>query len=532
MTGIVEMTRSFGLELLESILKKFPQVFASNDVFRVLLKERVCSLVIKLFSPNTKYRQHTMQSSGNSSPGDRPHYPITSKLLRVVSILILEYHHILTTETEIFISLLMKFLDPGKPTWQNCMALEVVHKIMVQPELLSFICSTFDMNEHSTKVFQDMINSLGAYVQNVMMTPGPADGEGQQGGAGGGSGGGTTSGGGGGSSVIYGSPGMSGFYYRNVWKPLTISFVGGQTKELYLDSSDRTEIPQVSDGYGISLAYACLLDAVRTMALVVNQRNSAAAAAAADLSARNVQLIDSSWCGILAALSLLLDASTEDTSTENILKAMENFASLSGHLGQTKPRDAYLASICKASLPPHYTLNVLKATPCTQTVSGPRNPCDAAAAATGGGGFGDSPGAVAGVPEGDIRHQVVAVGTPLPTASLPASAHQGPVMLTAKNLQCMRSILSVAHCHGNLLGNSWHIILTVSQLVWLPWVAGHHVDDSLLRFDCFLCGYQGDLHIMPDSLLPKQNGAHKAISSSERNKRNLQVYEVTGHPVK
>ncbi len=34
-------------------------------------------------------------------------------------------------------------------------------------------------------------------------------------------------------------------------------------------------------------------------------------------------------------------------------------------------------------------------------------------------------------------------------------------MLTAKNLQCMRSILSVAHCHGNLLGHSWHIILTV-----------------------------------------------------------------------
>lgn len=462
MTGIVEMTRSFGLELLESILKKFPQVFASNDVFRVLLKERVCSLVIKLFSPNTKYRQHTLQSSGNSSPGDKPHYPITSKLLRVVSILILEYHHILTTETEIFLSLMMKFLDPGKPTWQNCMALEVVHKIMVQPELLSFICSTFDMNEHSTKVFQDMINSLGAYVQNVMMTPGPPEGDGQQGGGGGsggvgGSGGGASVGGSG-SSVIYGSPGVSGFYYRNVWKPLTISFVGGQTKELYLDSSDRTEVPQVSDGYGISLAYACLLDAVRTMALVVNQQESCADTTTA--AARNVQLIDSSWCGILAALSLLLDASTEDTSTENILKAMENYASLSGHLGQTKPRDAYLASICKASLPPHYTLNVLKATPCTQTVSGPRNPGDAAAAI---GGFGDSQ-PPAGPAEGDIRHQVVAVGTPLPTASLPASAHQGPVMLTAKNLQCMRSILSVAHCHGNLLGNSWHIILTVSWM--------------------------------------------------------------------
>ena len=45
---------------------------------------------------------------------------------------------------------------------------------------------------------------------------------------------------------------------------------------------------------------------------------------------------------------------------------------------------------------------------------------------------------------------------------------QGAVMLTAKNLQCMRAILSVAPCPGNLLGSSWHIILTTLQhLVWI-----------------------------------------------------------------
>ena len=70
--------------------------------------------------------------------------------------------------------------------------------------------------------------------------------------------------------------------------------------------------------------------------------------------------------------------------------------------------------------------------------------------------------------DGDYRHQVVAVGTPLPTSSLPPSAQQGPVMLTAKNLQCMRAILSIAHCHGDLLGPAWHIVLTTLQhLVWI-----------------------------------------------------------------
>jgi len=42
---------------------------------------------------------------------------------------------------------------------------------------------------------------------------------------------------------------------------------------------------------------------------------------------------------------------------------------------------------------------------------------------------------------------------------------QGPVMLTAKNLQCMRAILSLAHCHGSILGTAWHLVLTTLQVL-------------------------------------------------------------------
>ncbi|CAG2057482.1 unnamed protein product, partial [Timema podura] len=41
-------------------------------------------------------------------------------------------------------------------------------------------------------------------------------------------------------------------------------------------------------------------------------------------------------------------------------------------------------------------------------------------------------------------------------------------MLTAKNLQCMRALLVLAHCHGSILGNAWHSVLTTLQhLVWI-----------------------------------------------------------------
>ena len=69
MTGIVEMTRTFGLELLESMLTQFPSVFIQHMPFRALLKEKVCSLVIKLFSPNIKYniRGSSATNSGQSN---------------------------------------------------------------------------------------------------------------------------------------------------------------------------------------------------------------------------------------------------------------------------------------------------------------------------------------------------------------------------------------------------------------------------------------------------------------------------------
>ena len=72
-------------------LKKF------SFQFRVLLKERVCSLVIKLFSPNIKYKATSGggggSASGSSQNGpmqEKPSYAITSKLLRVVAVLIVQ----------------------------------------------------------------------------------------------------------------------------------------------------------------------------------------------------------------------------------------------------------------------------------------------------------------------------------------------------------------------------------------------------------------------------------------------------------
>ncbi|XP_015608910.1 protein MON2 homolog isoform X3 [Cephus cinctus] len=453
--GITEMTRTFGLELLESVLTNFSSVFFKHPEFSFLLKERVCALVIKLFSPNIKYRNSIPASMQQATPLDKPYFPISMRLLRVVSILVQKYHSLLVTECEIFLSLIVKFLDPDKPAWQRALALEVLHKMTVQADLLTSFCECYDLKPHATNIFQDIVNSLGAYVHSLFVNPQMMGQTGTATGA----------------PVAQGTaptllagmpigPGVSpqpGFYSRGTWLPVVATFTSGQAKSTYLEMLDKIEPPQIPDGYGISIAYACLLDIIRSIALAIvgpREEGKENHYEPTDSERKlHTQLINSSWCGLLAALSPLVDASTDESATENVLKAIQTFASLCGLLDLQTPRDAFITAICKASLPPHYALTVLYSAPQGIPSARTQESTQYNPAAMG---------------EPDFRQQVVAVGTPLPTASLPIGAQQGPVMLTAKNLQCMRALLSLAHCHGSILGSAWHLVLTTLQhLVWI-----------------------------------------------------------------
>ncbi|KAK6620142.1 hypothetical protein RUM44_006542 [Polyplax serrata] len=469
MVGMTEMTRIFGLELLELILTKFPQVFHRHAEFSFLLKERVCALVIKLFSPNIKYRCSAAASGFQNTPLDKPNFPISMRLCRVVGILVHHYQTLLVTECEIFLSLIVKFLDPDKPVWQRSLALEVLHHLTVEWKIVKAFCECYDLKAHSTNIFQDIINSLGAYVQslfadqnhmgqapNIMST--------------------NASQGHGGMLAVAPTGPQPGFFSRGVWLPLIVSFTPGQAKSVYLEMLDKNEAPTIPDGYGISVAYACLLDVVHSISAYmdasekpningeVKSENSTSqeedSEEDADKSLK-VQLIASSWCGLLAALTPLVELSTDETTTENILKAMQRFAGFCGALGLDNSRDAYIVAICKASLPPQYALNILNVPTSNSNLSPNYNFLSSQ--------DGNVQYSLPGYGiESDYRQQVVAVGTPLPTASLPFGAQQGPVMLTSKNLQCMKALLTLAQNHGSILGTAWHLVLTTLQhLVWI-----------------------------------------------------------------
>lgn len=91
------------------------------------------------------------------------------------------------------------------------------------------------------------------------------------------------------------------------------------------------------------------------------------------------------------------------------MKSIQTYASLCGQLNLDTPRDAFITAICKSSLPPHYALTVLNTVTQGATLrAGLRDSQELNAQL------------VAQYGEADYRQQVVAVGTPLPTSSVPA----------------------------------------------------------------------------------------------------------------
>ncbi|XP_039250007.2 protein MON2 homolog [Styela clava] len=443
--GITEMTRTFGLELLEAVLKNYQPIFNKHAEFKFLLKDRVCALVIKLFSPNIKHRQGAPSPPSSTQVQEKPFFPISMRLLRVVSILLKNYLYCLVTESEIFISLLLKFLDSDKPFWQRALAIEVLQQICIEPELLRSFCCVYDMKIHNNKIFRNLVSSLGSFIQNIMaahsLNTFPTSGD-----------------------VINGASTFPtaplivaplNLYYKGVSIPLLPIGSIKNSKNLYREMLDKVEPPPVPDGYVLGLAFYAYLDLVEGLASIINSNvlNPELTTPNRTQDVENSEelinvckeMLETVWCEMLSVLSLLLDSCTDESTAGSVLKCIELCAALCGHLVNVPARDAFITMLCKACLPAHYALPIFNASlaylPQKIMIGSEQQE----------------------VLNSSLQQQVVVMGQ-----SLVTNSSQISVMLTAKNIQCMQGVLNLALCHGSILNTSWQILLTTLQhLVWI-----------------------------------------------------------------
>jgi hypothetical protein len=139
------------------VLNQYSEIFFAFPQFIFMLKENVCNIVIKNFSP--KWNLQTQLSI----EAKVEHYVIATKILKVVAIMLERYNSVLKTESEIFLSFLIKFLSGEQ--WQQAIAVEVLHKICWKPRQLRDICQQYDLQNKSngsTPVFQELINALAS----------------------------------------------------------------------------------------------------------------------------------------------------------------------------------------------------------------------------------------------------------------------------------------------------------------------------------------------------------------------------------
>lgn len=434
--GITEMTRTFGLELLETVLRNYQSIFDKHPEFKFLLKDRVCSLVIKLFSPNIKHGRGVPLSSAQAQ--EKPFFPISMRLLRVVSVLLKTYYYCLNTESEIFLSLLLKFLDTDKPFWQRPLAIEILYQLSVHPKLFKlFFCSIDTQTRNVNKALCNLVSSLGSFIQNLMASHSTnvasVNGETNNGIS-------TTA-----NSSLTCSP-LS-LEYKGILIPLMpVGFANNNNKNMYIEMLDKVEPPPIVDGYILGLAFYAFLGLVealtstnKTISEDEQTKNNN------DTDEKAKELLSDIWCDVLSILSLLLDSCTDGSTTGSVLKCIDLCAGLCGHLALTPARDAFITVLCKACFPVYYSLPVFNSSlACLpqRIVIGPEHQQ---------------------VLNDSLQQQVVAMGQ-----SLVSSNNHTSVLLTAKNLQCMQAVLNLALYHGSVLSTAWQIVLTTLQhLVWI-----------------------------------------------------------------
>ncbi|KAJ3326711.1 hypothetical protein HDU76_012716, partial [Blyttiomyces sp. JEL0837] len=154
---IPSMSKTLGLELIDSVIASHPKLFIEHMELMTLLKERVCPLVIKSFS-------------------ERNDFSMTSRLLRVMYVIIKNFNDQLVMECEICLSMLIKLLEPDTAAaWQRALVLEVIRNLCSTEGFLRTMFSAYDAKEHSTKLFMELINAIARIVvverPSVLLSP-------------------------------------------------------------------------------------------------------------------------------------------------------------------------------------------------------------------------------------------------------------------------------------------------------------------------------------------------------------------------
>ncbi|GAA5977223.1 hypothetical protein JCM11641_003881 [Rhodosporidiobolus odoratus] len=149
------LSRTFGLELVESIVSGFGGIVRSHPELLLVLRAHLCPLLIRFLSSPPRSTLSTSTSFTFS-------FPLTLRLTRVIFLLLKQFSDLLTLESEVFLTMFIRVVGPGDkgegegghpagpaagasaPLWMRVLALEIFRGLCGDFNLMVKLYARYD----------------------------------------------------------------------------------------------------------------------------------------------------------------------------------------------------------------------------------------------------------------------------------------------------------------------------------------------------------------------------------------------------
>ncbi|KAL1599700.1 Endocytosis and vacuole integrity protein [Paraconiothyrium brasiliense] len=457
------------LEVIEAILSNHARVMTTHAEQIHVLRSLLMPTIIRSLS-------------------DRLSFPITTRIIRILNLLIRNHLTIMPSECEIALGLLNHMLDPeASSSWKRALCLEVFRGIYSDSRLLLQIYSHFDEQEGKKNIFGD---NLASFVRLATEKP-AVIGLGQQSSL-------PANRGDGKDSASDQAVAEAGALAGVIGGPTNESNAGNNStgistqwsnlKTPCIEHLDKTEPPPMPETYIYSLVLTCITNVSESLAKFVlpltvhhdtkskrknrSEENVPGGESTSPPSSSrklsrtqsfrkktipvnpltleehpayayiqtSAKLVTECWPAILATCSTFLNAALDADYYRALVRAIQKVTQVAGLLVLPTPRDAFLTTLAKAAVPSSMVM---------ANVASPKSP---PAEQTG------SKGLL------NVDSLVSQAASALDKNRRPSHETTQLPMLGARNLLCLRALLNLAIALGPTLHSAWSIVFETLQV--------------------------------------------------------------------
>lgn len=469
---IKSLSPTFTLELIESILINGGSLFVGHTELTQVLRSRLMPLTVRYLSERHNFSQ-------------------TVRVSRILLVCLKRYMSLLTAESEMALVLLTHLLEPdGTAPWKRILCMEFFRALYAEPGLVRLIYSLYDGKEGRKDILRDHMASLVRLASEKPTLIGvgkqstvPTRAENSRS---------ITD-----EQITLEAGGVAGVIGTTV--PSTETNVPGVSSQWsvirtpYMESLDKTDAPPPPETYIYSLVLNCISTFSEGLARFIlpltvsdfkSKRKNRVASPEIDPNSSTASLpdqqtaskhaqnqgtkkspiptnpldldshpqhsaiktcagiIEHCWPAVLATCSTFLYAALDDEFYHTLVRSFQKLAHVAGLLRLSVPRDAFLTTLGKAATPPD-SGNIKPATSIASAPDFSNN---------------NSP---------DKKRkgaETALVGSPLPVDASNASSESSSILLSTRNLLCLRALLNLGIALGPTLDQpAWSIIFETLQ---------------------------------------------------------------------